>query len=421
MSLLSGVMREAGLMARDRAVLVWMIAVLCLSSLAVWSGHAEVRQQKATIERLLAADLQDRTEQLSKQADWGGAAYYSFHLAHDPPSDFAFAAMGQRDHAPWKHRVRMLALEGQIHERDAANPVLALVGRFDFAFLAAFVLPLVLIALLHDLQAGERLAGRHDLLVATAAQAGALWWSRALLRAGGVLLCTIVPLLAAGAVSGASVQVLLAACALVVASTLFWTLLCSWLASWRRSAPVILCALLGVWILLSVIVPAGGRMAIDQTVPLPSGADIIMTQREAVNDGWDLPKEATMQAFLEQHPEWAPFAAIEAPFEWKWYYAFQQVGDQTTRPVSGAYTAGRMERDRLAGILALLAPPALLERSLQRLAGSDLRAALEHEAQVRAFHAKLRDYYYPKLFRGEPFDPEALAQLPVFSPGEVEQ
>jgi ABC-2 type transport system permease protein len=32
-----------------------------------------------------------------------------------------------------------------------------------------------------------------------------------------------------------------------------------------------------------------------------------MTQREAVNDAWDLPKAATMDAFVERHPQWAAY------------------------------------------------------------------------------------------------------------------
>jgi hypothetical protein len=52
---------------------------------------------------------------------------------------------------------------------------------------------------------------------------------------------------------------------------------------------------------------AAGRAAIDRAVPLPSGADIIMTQREAGNDAWDLPKAATMDAFVERHPQWAAY------------------------------------------------------------------------------------------------------------------
>jgi ABC-2 type transport system permease protein len=168
------------------------------------------------------------------------------------------------------------------------------------------------------------------------------------------------------------------------------------------------------WILLGVVVPAAGRMAIDRAVAVPSGADIIMTQREAVNDAWDLPKATTMAAFVERHPQWAAYMAVERPFEWKWYFAFQQVGDQKAQALSEAYTTGRLKRDQLAGWLAVLAPPVLLERALQALARSDLRSALAYEAKVRAFHAKLREFYYPKLFRDERFEPAALEALPVF-------
>ena len=179
----AAVQREAGFALRERAVWAWWLVALALSALAVAAGLAEVKQQRATIARLVQADDADRIQVLQSQKDWGSAAYHVFHLTYDPPSAFAFAALGQRDHAAWKHRVRLLALEGQIHERDAGNPVLALVGRFDFAVLAAFVLPLVLIALLHDLRAAERAGGRHDLLEATAGDAAALWRLRALLRA----------------------------------------------------------------------------------------------------------------------------------------------------------------------------------------------------------------------------------------------
>ncbi len=411
------VWREAAFLVRDRTVLFWWLVVLGLSALATAAGLAEVRHQNATIAKLLAADRQDRQAVQAAQKDWGATAYASFHLSFDPPSNFAFAALGRRDDAAWKHRLRMLALEGQVHERDAGHPVLALVGRFDFAFLAAFVLPLVLIVMLHDLRASERVAGRHDLLVATSAGSGSgrLWRLRALLRAAGVFVAAGLPLVVAASLSGAATSTLLAACALLLAYLLFWTLVCAGLAAWRQTGETILAALIGVWMLLAVLVPAAGRTAIDRAVPLPSGADIVMTQREAVNDAWDLPKEATMAAFVERHPQWAPYAAIERPFEWKWYYAFQQVGDQQTEALSAAYTRGRLERDRLAGRLALVAPPVLLERWLQALARTDMQSTLAYEERVRSFHAALREFYYPKLFRNESFDPAALQALPQFA------
>ncbi len=419
MGLSHALAREAVFMLRDRTVLAWCVMVLCLSAWAVTAGMVEVEQQRATISRLVEADRSDRERVLQRQTDWGGAAYNSFHLTYDPPSNLAFAALGRRDDLPWKHRVRMLALEGQVHERDAGHPLLALAGRFDFGFLAAWVLPLVLIVMLHDLRAREHRAGRHELLVATAGNAATLWALRAGWRAGAVWLAASAPLvvgaaLAAGA-SGVPWLKLLAALGLVSAHLGFWTLVCAGLAAWRQTGEVILAASLAVWLLLAVLVPAAGRQAIDRIVPVPSGAEILLTQREAVNDAWDLPKQATMAAFVEHHPQWAAHAAVDQPFEWKWYYAFQQVGDQQARALSDAYTAGRLRRDRLAGWLAWLTPPVLLERGLQALAGTHLPAALAYEARVRAFHAELRDFYYPRLFRNQAFDAAQLQTLPHFN------
>ncbi|MDJ0918454.1 MAG: DUF3526 domain-containing protein [Woeseiaceae bacterium] len=416
MSNFNALKHETRFMLRDRAFVVWTLVVLGFSSFAVWSGMAEVRQQRESIAFLVNADQQDRLAEFTKQSDWGSAAYYSFHLTYDPPSDFAFAAMGQRDASSWKHRLRMLALEGQIYEHDPGNPELALIGRFDFAFLSGFVLPLILIFLLHDMQASERSAGRFNLLVAAAVSGGSLWWRRAFLRSGGILVASIAPLLIAGVLSGTTFSTLIGAVALVVAYILFWTLVCLWFASWKRSAPVILASLIGVWVLLSTIMPAGSRAIIDVMVPIPTGAEILMTQREAVNDAWDLPVEDTMEPFTERHPEWTGYTHTGEGFDWGWYYAFQQVGDQTAEQLSQAYTAGRVERDRLAGLFAIAAPPALLERLLQNLAGTDMGSVLAYEGRVRDFHAELRSFHYPGLFGDAPFDPGRLADLPQFSP-----
>jgi ABC-2 type transport system permease protein len=309
----------------------------------------------------------------------------------------------------------MLALEGQIHERDAGHPVLALIGRFDFAFLAAFILPLVLIVLLHDLRSRERVAWRHELLVATSANANHPWLVRAGIQAAGVYICATIPLCVAASVANASATTLLAAGGLTLAYVLFWTLVCVKLAAWQQSGEVILASLVTIWLCLGIIFPAAGRIAIDRAVPLPSGADIILTQREAVNDAWDLPKDVTMAAFVERHPQWAAHSAVERPFAWKWYFAFQQVGDQKAKALSDAYTAGRLRRDRLAAWLALVAPPVLIERSLQTLAGTDMLSSIEYEARVRRFHRALREFYYPKLFLDEAFDPAALDALPRFA------
>ena len=415
-TLVNSLKREARFVLRDRAFVTWILVVLGAASFAVWSGIAEVEQQRESIAFLSESDRTDRTEQFTSQSDWGAAAYYSFHLTHDAPSNFAFAALGQRDTSSWKHRIRMLALEGQIYEHDPGNPELALVGRFDFAFFVAFVLPLILIFILHDMQASERSAGRFNLLVASVADDRSLWRYRALVRSAGVLIAAIIPLTFGGIVSGTSACTLATAAAWGIAYGIFWTIVCSWVASRDRNAQTILASLVGIWILLSTIIPAGSRVLIEHLVPIPEGADILMTQREAVNDAWDLPVSATMTPFYARHPEWTGYEYTGDGFEWGWYYAFQQVGDQTAESLSDDYREGRVERDRLASLFALAAPPALLERQLQNLAATDMQSVLAYENRVRLFHSELRNFYYPGLFGNQPFDPARVEDLPEFIP-----
>lgn len=413
------ILREFWLLSRDRAALLWLILALLLSALAVVSGILEVRAQRATIAALAQADQDERTAVTAGQSDWGGVAYYSFHLTYSPPPAFAFAAVGQRDVAPWMHRVRMLALEGQIHESDAAHPELALVGRFDFAFVAALLAPLLLLLLLHDLRAGEHAAGRYELLCASVGEARTLWRTRAALRSAMLAIALLVPLGAGYLVEGGPVRTLLLATAVVAVHLLFWHLICGVLDKRPWTGSVKLTSLIGAWLLLAVLLPAAFTPAIERIHPVPSGADILLTQREAVNSAWDLPKEETMAAFLARHPKWQEHAEIVQPFEWKWYYAFQQVGDQEAEPLSQAYREGQLARDRLAARLSWLSPPSWTQRQLQSLAGTDTRAMLAYDQAVRDFHATLRDYYYPRLFLDAPLDSDSLSERPAFRPSET--
>ncbi len=413
---MSNLVREFRFLMRDRGALLWLALALLLSVAATGFGIAEVREQRATIAALLDEDAKDRADAIAKQEDWGGAAYAAFHLTYAPPSNFAFAALGQRDTAPWLHRVRMLALEGQIHEADTTNADFGLIGRFDFAFLAAAVAPLLLILLLHDLRAGERMAGRHDLLVATAGRAQRLWLPRAGVRVGGLALALLVPFWVGTAIEGVRLVTVLFASALVIGGLGVWWLITELVGRVSATPPVALTALVGVWLALALIVPAASGAVIEAAVPVPDGAEILMLQREAVNDAWDKPKAATMAPFLARYPQWAPFAEVTKPFEWKWYYAFQQVGDMQAEPIVRAYRAGRLARDRWAGVAAFLSPTAVVERGFERLAGTDARAMIAYEDSVRAFHADLRAFHYPLFFRDPPYDPTVFRDLPRYQP-----
>lgn len=413
-SIMGSLRREARFMLRERAMRLWLLVALAVSVIAVSAGSVEVAAQRATIERLLTADRADRAAQLAQQSEWGSAAYYASHLTYDPPSALAFAALGERDTMPWKHRIRMLALEGQIHEADVANPELALVGRFDLAFVAAFLLPLLVIVALHDLRARERQAGRLELLMSLSD--GRLWALRGGLRGMAIGVCVSLPGLVGGVISGAPWAALAALAAVVLLHAAFWTVVCVVAAAAARSAAVVLSVLIALWWSTAVLLPATAAAMIERSVSLPAGGGIVLLQREAVNDAWDLPKDTTMSAFVASYPQWTAHTTVSRPFEWKWYYAFQEVGDLRAAPLSDARRRGIAERHRLAGRWAWASPSALVERALQRLAGTDAAASQRYLDRVRAFHASLREFHYPKLFLDEPFDGSRTAGLPLWTP-----
>ncbi|MDY7098389.1 MAG: DUF3526 domain-containing protein [Pseudomonadota bacterium] len=420
--MLRNLSREARFLIKDRGALFWLLLAFVLSAVAVSFGISEVREQRETIATLVKEDAADRANALEGQSDWGSAAYYAFHLTYAPPSDFAFAAMGQRDSSPWKHRVRMLALEGQIHEADTRNADFGLVGRFDFAFLAASVAPLLLILLLYDLRASERTMRRHDLLVATAGSPRSLWLPRALVRVTALAMLLLIPLWVGSFIEGTSALLTLQASGIVIGSLLVWWLIVELVSRIDASPSVLLTSLIGIWLALAIVVPAVSKATIEAANPVPDGGEILLLQRETVNDAWDLPKEATMDPFVERHPAYADHAEIgEEGFEWKWYYAFQQVGDQVVEPLAQKYRDARRARDAQAGLAAFVSPTSLVERSFEKLAGTDARAMIGYEDRVREYHGELRAFYYPLMFPEEPYDAELLDGLPAYAPQTLEK
>ena len=404
---------EARFQLSRNSVRILLLLAAVLSAASVYLGHVEVRQQHTTIDQLTVLDVQERTHAWQQYSDWGDIAYYGFHYTYDRPSSLAFAALGQRDILPWQHRVRMLALEGQIYESDPTNPELAVLGRLDFALVASVLLPLLAIMLLHDVKAGERSAGRESLLLATATGAG-LWGRRVWVLAALLGLCVLLPLWIGAAFNGTTVFALLAATLAVVLHLVFWSALVLWFARGDATAEVTACRLVGLWFVLAIAMPLLGRLAIIAATPLPESGEILMQQREVVNAAWDKPKAATMEPFTAANPEWREHATITAPFEWKWYYAFQQVGDEATAPLVARYRAGIVMREQAAWWLGLLSPPLLLNKTLTCLANTDLSAALAYEDAVREFHAAMRHFYYPLLFRDIPFDAGLLRDHPEF-------
>jgi ABC-2 type transport system permease protein len=410
-------LHEVRLLLRTRLTLISMLLLGVLTAAAVVMGMIEVERQRAAIAAVPAAQAEDIgaiAAWIDAEKDAGSAGYYTFHATWDAPSPLAFAAIGMRDVSPYILRVRALGLEAQIYDGDTINPELALPGRFDFAFVLVFLAPLFTIALFHDLVAGEREAGRLRTLDALPGGGRKLWLRRAALRLVLLWTALCLPFAVAAIASGVTSLTIAAVLGLAAAYLAFWALLSAAVSRLRWSSVANAATLAACWLILALVLPSFAHIVINRALPVTSGPEIALAQREMVNGAWDIPREETMRRFYANHPQLADSAPLPSGFHYKWYFAFHQVGDEGVSTRVKAYREGLERRDAAAHSLGWVLPSVGMYGLLTRLAGTDLRAQLAYQDRIRTYHRQLREFYYSYLFYDRPFGKEDFARAPRF-------
>lgn len=409
---------ELRLLLRQRLSAFALILLTLLAAAAVWAGVAEVSRQRVAIAAIPAAQAEDIgavADYVVRTQDAGSAAYYSFHPTWDAPAPLAFAALGMRDVSPYILRVRALGLEAQIYDGDTFNPELALPGRFDFAFVLVFLSPLFVIALFHDLVSGEREAGRQRTLDALPRGGAALWRRRTGVRLALLWSALAVPFAIGATIEGVAFGTGLIVVAVTAAYILFWIGVAALVSRWRWSSVANAASLAAVWLVLALVLPTLGNVVINRIVPVSQGAEIALAQREAVNHAWDIPREDTMRRFYARHPEWASSPPLGTEFHYKWYLAFHQNGDESVADQVRTYRHGLERRDATARALGWVLPSVGVQALLTRLADTDLSGQLAYQDRIRAFHARLRRFYYGYLFTDRPFGRADFGRAPRFA------
>lgn len=401
---------ELRLFFRERAAIPVLLLTLLLSAASVWSGIAEVAQQRSVIARIQPVQAADVAAVANGRSP-GDAPYNTFHATWDSPSKLAFAAIGQRDVAPYILRIRALGLESQIYEGETYNAELALPGRFDFAFVLTYLMPLFAIVLFHDLRSIEREAGRLDLLQAIARNHRMLWFRRYFIRGALLLLAAIVPFAIGAVLTGLSAAVMTTVVGITSAYLLFWIITAALVARRGLSSVTNAGALAATWFVLTLVLPALSQLAINRAIPVAQGVELTLAHRQEVHGAWEIPREVTLAKFYRSRPEWAN-AAPPKGFDSKWYFAFHQVADESVAPAAKAYRAGLLERDVWTRRIAWLLPAVAVQTALHRLAETDLIAQLAYQDRIRAFHHRLRNFYYRYLFTETAFTRQDFAKAP---------
>lgn len=411
---MSALMRELRFFFSQRAEPLGVAFLFILATLGVAVGATEVIEQRSQLARISGLQKQEHDVLAKTVHDPGSAAYYTFHLAEKSQSPMAFSALGQSDIFPSIIRIRALALEGQIYVNETINPELSLAGRFDYVFVLIYLAPLILIALLHDLRSREREASRLVALEALPHAYTQIFVPRAIVRASLCIVALVTPLISGGIYFSVDFIDITTACTWVFILVGFWTIISWIIGRGAASSASHASSLAAAWFIVTLVLPALANLAINAWVTIPHGPDIVRENREMVNDGWDLPKKHTMDKFVELYPEWSKAKGFTTSFHWKWYYAFQHLGDLHVEEASNAYRTGIKQRDQWAGWLSLLLPPLATQRAFHHLAKTDVQSQLKYIESVRAYHNQIRHFYYPYIFDEKAFGLKDYSQQPKY-------
>jgi ABC-2 type transport system permease protein len=413
--------QEMMLLLKQRNVLVLLAISMLLTWLSLqsgWHNMAHIRTQISEAEQ----DAQTRRPlpeaSLTKQGvvDPGEIGYYFFQNVYQAPAEWSFIALGNRLVTPYIQRIRMLGLQGQLYDGESHHPEYVMQGSFDYAFWLVFFSPLLCIALLHDLKAGEFLANRLLFLNSLIQRPWLFWAHRIVLRWLLVLLSLLIPLTVFSVIYQLSLKPWLHIVLITSLYTGLWVLICTLVASRTSAVQASRNAMLltSLWLGLTVILPNLAQLWLHQRYPVIDGSQLALQHRQLVHSAWDLPKDDTLQPFYALYPEWKHSAPVTERFHWKWYFAFQHMADVHLQPQVTQREHMLLQRDQATARLSWLLPGLWVQRELESVACSNVPNLIVHRHAIEAFHTEIRHALYPYLFNHQVFKPAVFKSIPDF-------
>jgi ABC-2 type transport system permease protein len=383
-----------------------LLLVLGFISLVVGRQFNQ-RQQQAQVD-VIAVQQHDFPHHAAlHHDDMGLLLYYLKFSVINQPRALTGLSIGQRDVNASVQSVTLRALEGQKYDAELTNPASLLLGTLDFSFVLIYLFPLLIIAFTYSIISGEKENGTWPMVAVQCPWLPGLVGKLFLIRLAVVLAVLLlvgglaIPLL--GIPPDSVFGLFLATSALYV---LFWFSICFWVASLQRSSSLNASLLLGIWLVLLVLMPAAVNSYIQARYPVPEAQATALAQRKQVHEKWDRDRTATTESFYAHYPQFRQLPVADLPFDWRWYYAMQQVGDDESAGQARELRHKLQQRETASRLLAQFIPTLHTQLQLNELARSGLRTQLRFQDHTTRFHEKMRLYFYPRIFSNAPVSAE---------------
>lgn len=385
---------------------------------AIAQHEAEISNQR---ERWLS-DLQALEERAEKAGvpAWSGSAMdvtFSSHLPVAPLADFA---IGQSDLLPYLGGVSLWDPDIRLFSRyEFEDPVSLGIGGFDLSKAVILVLPLMLIALCYDVLSADRDANRLGLLLAQGASLRVLFWQRLAIRAGLILVLTLLVCLAvflwpsdaASWSQRAPFFALWAGAAVLHAG--FWIAVIAAVTGLNRTGEANIVLLLLVWAGLTLILPASVTAISEAIYPTPSRAAYLTQARRIEIDAEQADADVSKRMVID-HPEMLAGTTSSIPDYVRTAFLVTTTVDEATRPILANFESAADRREAALALAQSLSPAIIMQRLFSDVAGASSARHRSYLSQARALKTAYAEQVRAPVNAGRRLSVQQAMSLPVF-------
>ena len=409
---------ETRLLGRDIVAVVVLLAIVLCAGLAVANGRALLGAQQAGRAAAAAEATKSETrmaETFAKPVAPVDGIFLPFRIskavtAELPP--LIDATAGSAGYEPYATTANFRSRADSLFKRtQLGNPEMLARGSLDLGFVAIIVAPLLLIGLGHGVFVADRDSGTARLVLAQAGGPGRLLLARSLPRlalvAGPLLLALAWLMLTGPSVPGRAAAALSWSLVVLLYLALWWAIILL-VNTFKVSAETAALALVSVWALVSLVLPALITALAQIAYPPPSRFEQIAAARAseiAATSAWD-----------NDHKQPAKDDIAGAVADMRRSVAIGTIVKTAVSPINARFDGQLAGQQSVVSALSLLSPARVAADALADSAGTGSAAALDFRRSAAAYVDELKAPMERLANQGRALDAEAYATLPRYVP-----
>lgn len=393
---------------RGPALLSISLIVLAFAY-AGWSGERWRDAQVASLNAFEAKTREEMQEWRTKLAEIeaGSTVATAFDAnpmsiafaATLPPASLGDFAAGHADLHPASATISPWRNVSNVFGRyQFDNPTTLSTSSFDVAMAVIVLMPILMIAVSFNALAKERSSGSLAMVLSSPISLTEFTWTRLAFRNGLLWLAALIMMLVLFFLNDAGGD-RMARFVLWLASALlygvFWFAAIAYCVASFRTATATVGSLVGLWLLLTLALPATVSTASEALYPTPSRLAMLSQVRIAQGET-NRELARVTEGFLMDHPDLS-VGDESMPSYLRAAFLSNQAARETTRPIVGDFEAAWAGRERTLRWAQYLSPSIIAQRLLLLSAGADLDRQHRFQAQVQASLAELASSIGPAI------------------------